>query len=104
MRLEIEESCFINQSNAVQNYRKTTGSNHIFKKHKNLIEDMVPTRAEQIWVGDITYIGTRENEQYLSPITDACSKKIAGYNLADNLNASASIKALNMALKSRKYK
>jgi transposase InsO family protein len=88
----------------VRSYRKTTDSNHIFKKHKNLIEDVIPTRPEQVWVSDITYIGTRENEQYLSLVTDAYSKKIVGYNLADNLNASASIKALNMALKNRKYK
>ncbi|MCG8411352.1 MAG: hypothetical protein MI739_08710 [Bacteroidales bacterium] len=47
-------------------------------------------------MSDITYIGTRGNEQYLSLVTDAYSKKIVGYNLADNLNASASIKALNM--------
>jgi putative transposase len=86
-----------------RSYRMTTDSKHIFHKHKNLIAGTVPTRPEQIWVGDITYIGNKNNHSYLSLITDAYSKKIVGYNLSENLNAEGCVKALKMAVKNREY-
>ena len=61
-------------------------------------------RPEQVWVSDITYIGKREKPCYLSLVTDAYSKKIVGYYIADNLNAESSMMALKMAVKSRKDK
>ncbi len=88
----------------LRSYHTTTNSKHMFKKHKNLIEDIVPSRPEQIWVSDITYIGSRNNHRYLALITDAYSKKIVGYNLSDSLEANSCIKALKMAVKDRKYK
>jgi transposase InsO family protein len=44
-----------------------------------------------------TYIGKREKPCYLSIVTDAYSKKIMGYYVADNMNHRNSVKALNMA-------
>jgi transposase InsO family protein len=58
-------------------------------------------RPEQVWVSDITYIGKREKPCYLSLITDAYSKKIMGYYVAENLNTESSIRALKMAVKYR---
>ena len=37
-----------------KNYRKTTDSYHRFHKHKNLIEETIPQRPEQVRVSDIT--------------------------------------------------
>ena len=42
----------------LKNYVTTTDSKHQFRKYKNLIKDQVPTRPEQLWVSDITYIKT----------------------------------------------
>ena len=36
--------------------RHTTNSNHRYHKYKNLIRGFVPTRPNQLWVSDITYI------------------------------------------------
>lgn len=55
-------------------------------------------------VSDITYIGRREKPCYLSLVTDAYSKKIMGYFVADNLNTESSLSALKMAIKQRSYK
>lgn len=44
-----------------RSYRKTTDSHHRFHKHKNLVAGIVPTKPEQVWVADITYIGNRYN-------------------------------------------
>lgn len=87
-----------------RSYQITTDSLHRFKKHKNLIENVTPSRPEQIWVSDITYIGTRTNPMYLSLVTDAYSKKIVGYNVANTLETKASIEALKMAIKNRSYR
>ena len=62
-----------------KSYHLTTNSHHRFRKHKNQIEDIDIVRPEQVWVSDITYIGTRQNPMYLSLVTDAYSKKILGY-------------------------
>lgn len=84
-------------------YHITTDSHHRFKKHKNLIDGLTPSRPEQVWVSDITYIGNREHPMYLSLVTDAYSKKIVGYDVSNSLHATGAISALKHALKSRMY-
>ena len=85
-----------------RSYHTTTNSHHRFRKHENLILNLEINRPEQVWVSDITYIGKRDNPCYLSLVTDAYSKKIMGYYVANNLNVQSSVIALKMALKQRK--
>ena len=85
-------------------YHVTTNSHHRFRKHKNLIADVVPHRPDQIWVSDITYVGNRSNPMYLALVTDAYSKKIMGYDVSDSLDVKGSVRALKMAFRHRQYK
>jgi len=85
-------------------YHITTNSHHRFRKHKNLVENVVPEQPEQIWVSDITYVGNRQNPMYLALVTDAYSKQIMGHDLSNSLDVSGSLRALKMAVKKRKYK
>ena len=85
-------------------YHITTNSHHRFRKHENKILDLEIQRPEQVWVSDITYIGKRDNPFYLSLITDAYSKKIVGFNVADNMNTESTLVALKNAVKQRTYK
>ena len=87
-----------------RSYHVTTNSHHRFRKHQNRILNLEINRPEQVWVSDITYIGKRDNPCYLSLVTDAYSKKIMGYYVADNLNSESTLVALKMALKQRKHK
>ena len=80
----------------------TTHSNHWYRKYPNLIKELVPTAAHQLWVSDITYWRTPFGFLYISFITDAYSHKITGYHLANNLEAINNVKALQMALKTLK--
>ena len=57
---------------------KTTDSRHHYRKYPNLIADVVPSRPNEIWVSDITYVETDEGVCYLSLITDTYSHKIDG--------------------------
>ena len=61
----------------------TTNSFHRYKVHPDLVQRRPATRAEEIWVSDITYLRTSNDFVYLSLVTDAYSRKIVGYHLAE---------------------
>ena len=86
-----------------KNYVTTTNSNHIFRKYKNIVKDKIPTRPEQLWVSDITYIKTENGHNYLAIVTDAFSKQIMGYKIDNHMKTSLCKDALDMAIKNRKY-
>lgn len=85
-----------------RSYTKTTFSKHWLHKHPNLLKQMVPVRAEQVWVSDITYVATVKGQAYVSLITDAYSRKIVGYHTSEDLSALSVSKALEMAIATRK--
>lgn len=70
-------------------YHKTTNSHHRFYRHPNLLkpgpEQVTALEPEQVWVADITYLPLRSGTAYLSLVTDACSRKIVGYHVGENL-------------------
>lgn len=78
-------------------------SKHQFYKYPNLVQNKVPTRPEELWVSDITYIKTETGHNYLALVTDPYSKQIMGYHLANHMKASLCNEALSMAIKNRKY-
>jgi len=82
-----------------KNYTKTTHSHHWMKKHPNLLEGHTPSRPEEVFVSDITYVKSRERTHYLSLVTDAYSRKIMGHNLSDDLSAEHMVHALKVAIK-----
>lgn len=86
-----------------KHYRVTTTcSRHWMRKWPNLIRGTVPTRPDEVWVSDITYIemarGAKRTFMYLSLITDACTHEIVGHALHDTLDTAGPLKALGMAL------
>lgn len=84
-------------------YVQTTNSKHFLRMHPNLVRDLPITRPEQVWVSDITYIKTDEGFCYLNMITDAWSRKIVGFAIAESMDAASMIKAYEMALGGRIY-
>jgi len=87
----------------LRNYHITTDSRHQFHKYKNLITNAVPTRPEQLWVSDITYIKTENGHCYLALVTDAYSKQIMGFKIDNHMKVSLCVEALSMAIKNRVY-
>ena len=53
----------------------------------------------KLWVSDITYVETKEGFVYLFLVTDAYSRKIVGFKVAEGLTAKHAVEALQMALK-----
>jgi putative transposase len=70
----------------------------------NLLRGLVPSGLDQIWVADITYIRLREAFAYLAVILDGFSRKVVGWALAPDLDASLAVEALDHALADRKPK
>jgi len=80
---------------------RTTFSCHRFRKYQNLVKDLVPERANQLWVSDITYIRVKQDFAYLSLVTDAYSRKIIGFFMSHDLSTDNCLSALRMALATR---
>jgi putative transposase len=80
----------------------TTQSHHWLRKHQNLAEHLVVSRANQLWVSDITYVSINGTLYFLYLITDAYSQKIVGWNITGDLKAESALDALKMALKATK--
>lgn len=76
----------------------TTQSHHWLRKWDNLAAGFSPAGPNELWVSDITYLRMPTGFLYISLITDACSRKIVGYHIADNLAGIETLQALRMAL------
>lgn len=59
-------------------------------------------RPNQRWVGDITYIDTREGWLYLAVLMDLYSRRIVGWALEDNLSSTLVQKVWQMAMVNRR--
>ncbi len=82
----------------------TTDSTHGLPTYPNIVKDLIPTRPNQLWVSDLTYIAIWLNKTeyifcYLTLIMDAYTKEIVGYSVGPSLEAKYSVVALKMALK-----
>ena len=80
---------------------RTTDSNHWMHKYPDLIRGFVPTRSDQLWVSDITYLELCGSDAFLSLVTDAYSRKIVGFHVSDSLRADGPVQALQMAVGGR---
>ena len=72
-------------------------------KKAALAEDLVKrnfaaTRADKIWVADITYVAAREDFLYLAFILDVYSRRIVGWAMEDHLRTELVVDALEMAV------
>ena len=66
-----------------------------------LQRDFTATGPNQRWVADITYVDTEEGWVYTAFILDLFSRRIVGWQVADNLHADLALDALEMAIWSR---
>ena len=64
-----------------RNCTRTTNSLQAYRRHPNLAKDAVAGAPNRIWVSGITYVPVGTGFSYLAMVTDACSRKIAGWHL-----------------------
>jgi transposase InsO family protein len=86
-----------------KNYIPRTSDGRADQPSSNLLLDRAdPTRINEVWVGDITFIPTSAGWRYLAVVIDLCSRKVVGWSLADHLRADLVSDALRKSLKSRR--
>jgi putative transposase len=66
-----------------------------------LDQDFSASQPNQKWVGDITYIDTAEGWLYLASLLDLFSRRVVGWAMADQMDASLVEKAWQMAVLQR---
>jgi transposase InsO family protein len=83
---------------------KTTDSEHGLRTYPNLLAQRGWRRLtglNQAWAADLTYIRLREGFCYLAALLDAFSRRVVGWHLAERLDASLTVTALEQALADR---
>lgn len=91
------------RAKAARKFKATTNSNHSLPVAQNLLQqDFTADAPNQVWVGDITYIGTDEGWLYLAVVLDLFSRKVVGWSMSDRMTATLVCDALRMALFRRK--
>ena len=82
----------------------TTQSDHDQPVAPNrLLGRAAPSRPNEVWVADITYVPTAEGWLYVAAIMDLYSRQILGWSVWDSLHAGGALQALKRALVSRRY-
>ena len=82
---------------------RTTDSSHDGPIAPNLIKNLMITRANQVWVMDITYVACGRGWVYLAAVLDLHLHKIVGWQLADHMKSSLVTDALTMAAQRQDY-
>jgi transposase InsO family protein len=82
----------------------TTNSNHAEPIAPNLLArqfDVNGVAVNRVWVGDLTYIPTREGTLYLATVLDLGSRRCVGWAMRDTMEDELVLSALRMACDAR---
>ena len=80
-------------------FRHTTLSNHREPLAPNTIARQFEVSApNQVWVSDLTYLPTHTGFAYLAVILDLYARRVVGWAVSDNLDATVAVTALERAL------
>jgi transposase InsO family protein len=90
----------------LKNIDKQTRTTYSIKssRYRNLLGSKEFDGINQLWSSDITYFFCLEQFFYIVFIMDVYSRRIIGYNIADNMRAENNLSALRMALELRNIK
>lgn len=81
----------------------TTNSAHDEPIARNLLAQRPPPkRPDEVWLTDITYIPTDEGWLYLAGVLDRCTRRLIGWSMDIQLDASLAVAALEMAVRQRR--
>jgi putative transposase len=84
-------------------FKATTNSKHDFPLANNELNRQFDVKEpNRVYVGDITYIWTREGWLYLAVVIDLFSRQVVGWSMAERMQAKLVNDALMMAVWARK--
>lgn len=77
---------------------RTTNSQHDFPRYPNRVADLEPSRPDEVWVADITYVRLAHDFVYLAVIMDVFTRCVRGWHLSRSLDRDLTLTALRRAL------
>jgi len=84
-------------------FKATTNSRHGFPVADNLLnQTFVPTRPNEVWVTDITYVMTDEGWLYLAGVKDVFTCELVGYATGSRMTQDLTAQALWRAVRSKR--
>lgn len=90
------------EARAQKLYYANPGVHAFFTQVPNRIRKIELTGADQIWVGDVTYVRVGRKWHYLAVVMDLYSRRIVGWSLSSKRNVDLTLKALNNAVRNRR--
>lgn len=80
----------------------TTDSKHSMPVAPNhMSQQFEPTKPNEKWSADITYIPTKEGWLYLAIVLDLYSRRVVGWSMDERMPTELTLRALKMALDAR---
>lgn len=76
----------------------TTQSQHGWRRYPNLVQDLIITHPDQVWVADVTYVRLRWEFVYLAIVLDVFTRQMRGWYLSKQLDTQLTLAALERAL------
>ena len=81
-------------------FKATTDSKHDRPVAENLLnrEFDSPTKSNEVWVSDITYLWTEEGWMYLAAVVDLFTRRVVGWALNNRMTSQLVVDALQQAI------
>ena len=90
------------EANRLRRFRSRTAAYHTEPPAPNLLErDFRGLQPDRVWVGDVTFISTREGVLYLAVLLDLYSRRVVGWAMHSKINQPLVTDALQMAIQQR---
>ena len=99
----MRKACLVGKAARV--YRRHALVKRLYESLPNLrLERPIPTKVNEQWVGDVTYLKVNGEWRYLAVVMDLCSRRVIGWRLSKTRTAELTRSALRDALEARKVK
>lgn len=91
------------EAHRMRRFRAAASGRNSEQAAENLLQRRFSVEhPNQVWVGDATYIPTRQGWLYLAVLLDLYSRRVVGWAMGSQLNGALVLTALQMAIQARR--